>query len=236
MSIYFYAPRLYIGTAELIHALNGKRLVKHDGMHFRYKGTPITFGKSDAIVCWGAHVPPVDGVLMLNGSYKHQSQLALNMSMSNMPQTHNDIVPISIRAINPVSYAQVIAENFTPEGKLKGRPACGYVAYAEFPGYGVEHHRFTRHAKVTLFDGKVIGSGKPNELEVNASRQMLEHFGLLFGTVSVSMLGTTAVIRKIITSPTLDAEDVKTFAQSINHWLDKKNEVRNAIIDIANLL
>src|SRR5688572_33445485 len=78
MGLYVYAPKLTTGVEELIGILQAKRLVRHDGMHFLYRGTPIEFAPTDAIVCWGAHIPPIQNVPVLNANVEYPTLLQLN--------------------------------------------------------------------------------------------------------------------------------------------------------------
>lgn len=86
MALYVYAPVLNDDAAQLLEALDAKRLRRFDGMRFVNKGMPILFDeKEDTIVCWGAHVPPIGKLRIFNKSLEFANRLILNTNLRKIP-------------------------------------------------------------------------------------------------------------------------------------------------------
>lgn len=68
MSTYVFCPRKSEGAFELVKALGAVRLRRFDGMDFWDKNRRFKLSPEDAIICWGANCPDLDGVRVLNGS------------------------------------------------------------------------------------------------------------------------------------------------------------------------
>lgn len=67
MSVFVYCPRKSDSAYELVQALGATRLRRFDGRHFWSKNRRIAFTPQDAIICWGAQCPELEGVRVLNG-------------------------------------------------------------------------------------------------------------------------------------------------------------------------
>jgi hypothetical protein len=66
VSIYIYCPRKSEGAFELVKALDAQRLRRFDGLNFWDKKARFHPAKGDVIVCWGASVPEMEGLRVLN--------------------------------------------------------------------------------------------------------------------------------------------------------------------------
>ncbi len=66
--VYVFCPRKSTGALELVRILNAKRLRNFDGRFFWDKRTrrKIVPVEGDTIICWGAQIPELDGVRVLN--------------------------------------------------------------------------------------------------------------------------------------------------------------------------
>lgn len=64
--IFVYCPRKSTGALELVKGLEGVRLRKFDGEDFWNKGQRVKIPEGSVLVCWGATVPELDGVRVLN--------------------------------------------------------------------------------------------------------------------------------------------------------------------------
>lgn len=101
MNLFVYAPEIKKGTMELIEALGAKRLNRFDGMRFTNKGKPTQFDPQDAIICWGACVPPIPGIKVFNSNLLYPNEKQLNMNLRGLrpylPKgwTAYDLVPIT---------------------------------------------------------------------------------------------------------------------------------------------
>lgn len=70
MGVYIYCPRKSQGALELVQGLGAKRLRRFDGVSFWQKHRPIELAENDIVVCWGASLPEMDGVRILNALEK----------------------------------------------------------------------------------------------------------------------------------------------------------------------
>jgi len=66
MSLYIYCPRKSTSALELVQALDAKRLRTFDGLHFWDKRKRFLLKDGDSVICWGASVPELEGVRVLN--------------------------------------------------------------------------------------------------------------------------------------------------------------------------
>lgn len=206
------------GTRELIDILQAKRLMKHDGMHFLYKGTPMEFSPVDAIVCWGAHVPAPVKTPCLNAHLKYNSLLGLNVR--------------GLTALNALGYtvllphempgAAYIANLCKTEWPTKA-PAGNQVSLPEFDGYGTAYYKFDHRDDVAVFQGKLLNDVKHTALS-SAAMKVLSQLGLDFGVMSMGSINGTVVTYKIQTGPALDAAGVKIFAKHIAIWAKSVGE------------
>lgn len=217
MSLYIYAPALYPGTQELINILQAKRLIKHDGMHFLRKGTPMEFGAEDRIVCWGAHIPPIPNVPCLNASYKYSRMLDINVrGLSNLVKLgYNAFIT---EQMTNADYAKALAalkpDQWWPTGKVfKER----LVPMREFDGYGTSFYHFRNLCKTLAFRDKIIG-------EFADAEKMMDALQLNFAELYTGMSGEVHYLLKIITAPTLDAKGVEIVAERILAWANKVKE------------
>lgn len=65
-NVYVYCPRKSGGAFELVKALGAIRLRKFDGESFWERGKPTQLKSDSAVICWGAHLPSLDGVKVFN--------------------------------------------------------------------------------------------------------------------------------------------------------------------------
>lgn len=65
--MYVYCPRRSADAFELVKALGAHRLRQFDGIDFWDKRKRYVLKDGDVVVCWGATVPEIDGVRVLNG-------------------------------------------------------------------------------------------------------------------------------------------------------------------------
>lgn len=212
MSIYVYAPTIYPGTRELIDVLQAKRLIRHDGMYFLHKGTPLEFGPQDAIVCWGGHVPPIPNIPCLNASYTYNNMLQLNLKgLSKLDSAGYSVFQTCV--IKPSEYANGLALLKGEWWPLKPTPARRYVPFTEFVGYGTTYHNFKSVSRTLVFKGKEIaGDVKVGLFDVVGKLDMD------FAAIYSGQYNGNTYILKLLTAPPLDAKEVKIVADSISTW------------------
>ncbi len=218
MAIYLYAPVAFVGTEELIAELGARRLRKHDGMRFISKGAPIEFGYKDIVVCWGAHVPTIDGVRVLNNSYRYSTQLSLNIGTTRL------FAQAGLNHLTTVRMSGPAYEKSILELKEHGKPTgpSKHIAYKEFPGYGVPYvkHFVSSKQVVHAFRGVNLETGKELPEPTNRILQKLE---LDFARITFSDAGGISYMRKILTAPPLrTAKLVKAYASAITGMIEPK--------------
>ncbi len=64
--MYVYCPRKSTGALELVKALGARRLRDFDGKTFWDKKRKFRLSEGDVVVCWGAQIPEIEGVRILN--------------------------------------------------------------------------------------------------------------------------------------------------------------------------
>jgi hypothetical protein len=243
MGVYFYAPKLERGNRELIQALGAKRLIRFDGMDFWFRGNRIVFTKGDVIICWGAQLPPISGLTIINSNTKHFTDQSFNDGSIGL----NYFGVLPLMAIPPGT--PIIDNKITMHGNT-------YVPSGRFPGYCT---RFARHITSDLllhvFNGKVIYAETktatkranrwyrsestgfertPVDLSTLSERllemvtyEVTNNLKLTFATVHLGAYGKhsddyTAYWLPMVTAPKLSNELVTVYAEAFNTFLAKK--------------
>lgn len=75
MVMYVYCPRKSNGALELVKALGAVRLRKFDGINFWDKKKKVFPKADDSIICWGATVPDLVGIRVLNSAPEPANKL-----------------------------------------------------------------------------------------------------------------------------------------------------------------
>lgn len=238
MGIYIYAPTLYPGTRELIAALGAKRLVKHDGMRFLHKGTPVEFGVSDSVVCWGHHTPPADNAMFLNANYKYTDMIQLNTRGVQKQLSSLGYTCFGLTAMPDKLYRKALEELYKAGGKFKSPgPSNSYVPCEDFEGYGIRYYRFTKIVKVAVFNNAIINSAPASAaVEAKLAIKMIGQLGLDFGVFYFGMADAVTVLLKVITAPHLDEAGVKVYAGCISKWAADHQEKNRIVADLGKLL
>jgi len=230
MNIYFYAPTLVEGTRELMTALDAKRLVRYDGMTFRSKGKPVTLAKGDVVVCWGAHVPEIAGIKVINASDKFTTELSINKELVAFPF----LVPNSYGV--EYSYNPVFC-NMQDRTKLYKDKNIGSVYLTKYPGYVTAYIAMDKDYRIFIANGifvktQVRTGNKTykttfediDPLKIynftTAAREFTCKFGLDFCAVDVASFrnsyGPVIAVRKVVSAPKLpDAATVQLYKDAL---------------------
>lgn len=149
-NLYVYCPRPSNGALELVRALGAQRIRRFDGMDFWNRRTRLKLGDGDALICWGATCPEIDGVRVLNGLLKPVDKLKeLNMlQQAGIPTvTLYDDAP---KGVNP---SKLIPRTIHHQG---GRDV---LHTPEFPDFYVVKENFVNEYRIHSFDGRSIRAG-----------------------------------------------------------------------------
>jgi len=130
MSVFVFAPILYKGTRELIEALDAKRLVNFDGMHFRHKGKLIEFDKNDTIISWGRCLPKLENVNVINNSCEFITPTIASAYKQWTNKFYNILRNSGIHLLFP-TYSNIEIGD-----------AAGYWKTSDFPGYATSFVAF----------------------------------------------------------------------------------------------
>lgn len=210
MSIYVYAPTIQPGTRELIQALGARRLVRHDGLHYLYKGVPVEFSPKDQIVCWGAHPPPVPDVRCLNANVKFPTLYTINTHGKQWLSAKGVTVFFNDHNASNSYTASIPQTGWWPTRE----PTTRRVAFKQLPGYVVPYHAFEKVGIISAFSGQLVGEAATNPL----FSKILNELQLDFAEIYVGLHRAEPFILFIDTAPSLDAKGVETYTSFISTW------------------
>lgn len=148
--IYMFCPRRSNGARDLAAELAAVRLRQFDGMDFWFKGKRVNFQKGDVVINWGAEVPNMDGIRVLN---------AIDNPMSKYEQGRilmNYVLSVQVTDKRPAQ------ENL---GKFIGR-RNGHQGGSDLlvkpvrPDFWSLKEIFVNEYRIHSFNGKSIRAGK----------------------------------------------------------------------------
>lgn len=213
MSTYVYAPILFEGSKDLIEALGAKWLRKHNGMHFIHKGRPMQFDNGDLIVCWGAHIPKISGVKIVNASAKFHNQIILNEQAEQLLSFDN------IKAVNLMKFDSDAAY-LTALSRIAKYGILRYtdnystlIPTKTFFGYGTRYYGSCEsESKIYCFEDTILACDNYIEGNLEIAKAALKCLRLDFAKITINSNG---IIRKIVTSPCLTSELARNLATVI---------------------
>jgi hypothetical protein len=155
--IHIYCPRRSDSAMTLVHALEAKRLRRFDGENFWDKGKRVKTEDGDAIICWGTHLPELDGLKVLNSMDKRLDKYdqAVKLGQSGVstvrvfdPKNVNDI-PTFIKA----GYL------FRSKSHVGGSDLLGLERNPQL-GFFTEKVDFAEEVRIHSFAERSIRAGK----------------------------------------------------------------------------
>ena len=66
MAVFFFCKKPGNDAKRLANNLGAKILQQFDGMCFWNRDTRIELQEKDSVICWGSHIPEIEGVRVLN--------------------------------------------------------------------------------------------------------------------------------------------------------------------------
>lgn len=233
---YIYAPNRTETVKALLSEFGAIRLPRFDGMNFRKLGKIVTFTPGDTIINWGAHVPPIEGVNVLNSNIIYGSQLSVNTNRVSHYMRNIGIIVISVEQFADLGNYYKCLQTVSEGGAIKNGEL---VAYKEFEGYGTRCYRFTKQYKLHVFNNEAILVGTKETVK-NADKRYrynyenkdipgkvilaaVEYAKLLkldFAVINVGTVDNSVIIRKVITGPELDSEHTLLYSKYIRNWMD----------------
>lgn len=239
MSIYVYAPNNNANTTALINALGSKRLRTFDGMRFLQKGKPIDFQKDDAVVCWGRHIPALDYVKVINA---HPTALDHSVLRKIATEVAVQKIGISLLPIYPHTPEQIekLKEYLVVNKKVKYFPykeRTGYV-YANYYHAGMQQEfklfltrKGVLYAKVSTrpkFEWEPIADIAQYTFPDNVityATTLMQGLNLDFAAITITLIRsesrgiTSTCIRKIVTDPNLNADELPVVANALQQLI-----------------
>lgn len=151
MSLYVYCPRKSNGALELVTALEAKRLRRFDGMDFWDRRKRFELEEGDAIVCWGAPLPELDGVRVLNCIDK-----TVDKSM--------ELALIQNAGIPTIRTYQKVPKGTDPTGLIPRvihhSGGADLLHTPKYPDYYVVKENFVKEYRIHSFEGRSIRAGE----------------------------------------------------------------------------
>ena len=148
--LYVYCPRKSNGAFELVKALDAQRLRKFDGIDFWDRHRRHKLNDGDVVVCWGASVPDIEGVRVLNSA---------GMEGVNTVYTDNDRLGrnnIPTVAIYPSNYPRHSSLLYRLYDSHSGSDLLQKVTK---PDYQVQKELLKEEYRIHSFDGRSIRAG-----------------------------------------------------------------------------
>jgi hypothetical protein len=278
MSIYLYAPKLTPGTKELMVALGATRLTGFDGMRFWHRGALRSFTPKDVIICWGATLPRLDSMTILNA---HDNDL-LNTPTSIVDFLSQGsiydvylIKPLELVS-KPIDIYKTPFESLTSDYK--------YILSPDYPGRYVTRLKMSAEFEFHICNSEILQVRRKEtdkriakthedwlrnpdafahpwfrnpstgwiprkytlatERDLHLKAQVMrlyEATGLTFCTLYMGCLSdgdySSPILRKIISNPALNTEDVKLYADHLMRVLaDNKKKKTKEILEHGPIL
>lgn len=153
MKIYVYCPRKSDGALALVKALKAERLRRFDGINFWDKTKRIRPEAGSVIINWGALLPELDDMKVLNhiDSWDDKLQeLRLLRAKGIAVPDHNDG--------NGYVWQRLVDAGFLPR-HADHTGGIDLLNVTRNPDYWVRKMEFTNEYRIHSFDGKSIRAG-----------------------------------------------------------------------------
>ena len=244
--IYFCYSKPSSSVLAVMRALGGHKLPRFDGLDFWIK-KQRTCVTDSVIVCWGTHIPEIEGVRVLNTSINPRDRYKDYVAMLRA-----GLNAISVRL--PKEMEHLRAGNYVPADEDK----C-LLGETYSPNFWTPKYNFTSEFVVHSFNGRSIKSGvkvpkegfepsseqewKPNtnhyhpwikssiggwtvdyDLVVPPAVKTLAHravkaLGLTFGMVTIGESEEYLVIIKVNQAPRCEGSVTDAYVLAITRWI-----------------
>lgn len=150
MSLYIYCPRLSTGALELVRGLDARRLRDFDGRRFWNKKAKFLLKEGDSVICWGASLPEMEGVKVLNSVEKAISK---REELRVLNKAGIPTVRVFSEAVGIRRPAGVIGRKSNHIG------GTDLIHSPAHPDYYVYREQLTQEFRIHSFDGRSIRAG-----------------------------------------------------------------------------
>lgn len=250
MSTYIYCPRPSNGALELVKALGAHRLRRFDGQNFWDKKRRFKLTDGDVIVCWGATVPEMEGIRVLNSA---DNALNKKTEVTVLLQAGISCVKIA----DPVNGGNILGRKFNHMG------GTDLLFPNGTPDYYVIKEQFINEYRLHVFAGRSIRAGikvpregfefsteadwRPNTNfyhpwirsfdggwrikydQFNSTAKLrkvasasIKALDLTFGAVDIGeVVGGGLKVLEVNRGPGIEGNTITTYARKITEWINK---------------
>lgn len=251
MSLYVYCPRRSHGALELVTALDASRLRRFDGIDFWSKQRRHVLKDGDVVVCWGASIPDIEGIHVLNALDQPSTAFTEWERLRNvgiptfyvLRQTRpaSQFVPRVqelFRAVDP-SYC-IQREEFVSEYRMHSfdkrtiragikTPRHGFTVCPEAdwrPGACVAHPWIRSFAGG--WDVNYDALTLPPDLRRLAHRAV-NTLGLTFGAVDIGLQSDgRLMVLEVDRAPRLEGKTLMSYVRAITRWAKGQGDACDA--------
>lgn len=155
MKIYVYCPRLSTGAMDLRNVLGATRLRRFDGLSFWNKRRRFEPEQGSLIICWGARLPELDGIYVLNATDR----------LRNKYEEHQALKAAGVSTVEIVAFDRNLykIKNYTDAGYV-GRDAhhtggLDLLDPPKMPDFFVKKLVLLEEYRIHSFAGRSIRAG-----------------------------------------------------------------------------
>ena len=162
MSLYIYCPRRSTGALELVRALEAVRLRRFDGIDFWDKNRRLQLPKGSTVVCWGSHLPELEGHKVINRMDKQLNKQEEAYALQRAGVSTVTVVATSegrMDAINKIvsmGYIPRLNNHVGGDDLLVKLKRCDYF---------VQKLDIVKEFRIHSFDGRSIRAGEKHPRE-----------------------------------------------------------------------
>ena len=251
MSLYVYCPRRSHGALELVTALDAHRLRRFDGVDFWSKQRRHVLKDGDAVICWGASIPDIEGVHVLNALDQPLTVFTAWLQLKNVGiSTFNvlkqrrlasSLVPRVQELFSAVDTGYCIQrEEFVSEYRIHSFnnrsiragikvPRQGFTVCdeAEWRPDACLAHPWIR-SFVGGWDVNYDGVTSTPDLR-RLAHKAVNALGLTFGAVDIGLRITGRMsVLEVDRAPRLDGKTVMSYVRAITRWVKGQGDACDA--------
>lgn len=247
---YVYCPRRSNGAFELVKALGADRLRKFDGIDFWDRQKRYALKEGDVVICWGATIPELDGIRVLNSVEQPFTGIAEWQKLMNFgvpvltigrgKSAPGLLVPRNqrvIQVVDPTFYIQ--REPFVNEYRIHS-----FAGRSIRAGVKVSREGFTTclesewrpdaklvHPWIRSHEGgwcvNYDGFKSTPELR-RLAHKAVAGLGLTFGAVDIGQRADKVLkVLEVDRAPRIEGGTINSYVRAINRWI-KESDVVNA--------
>jgi hypothetical protein len=158
-NVFIYCPRRSQSALDLLRGLGARRLRQFDGESFWDKRRRVQVPNDSVIVCWGAPLPKINGIRMLNAVLKPMNKYQQFEAFIN-----HGVPTVQMRAPSRKNSYGVTHEQFIQGGWFPRtnwhQGGADFLAPIERIDFYTKKENFLKEYRIHSFDGKSIRAGE----------------------------------------------------------------------------